>query len=446
MDLNRRGFALGVLVGLPGAAAATLASPGPAMARGRKIKEINISGDDGDTEDFFDSEFETEAASGVHLFFDQNGGGDGSSFDSPAAYSDLNQLISDVGPGGTIYGKAGTYANENLVIKSGGARRNPVRIRFVEPDMKPGVGRIVGNRTAWTKPSNPETVTDVSGWNDGPDAIDLRSGSDWLVFSGFHFERVQHAFRAVDDHRGLTIIKCGGYNVRRFLEHPSNVSMKRVRLKHIDVVGFSKQCIRIRGNSANWIVQDFNLDSGRQDRDDFAMGFSIDGTAHNLKIRSGLIENCHSTLGSYWNGDGIVTEEENYNILIEDVACNGHTDAGFDLKSDRGVVLRRCSAADNKKNYRFWNAHYEMEDCTSGTVTKRGGGGNTGHITTYENNNASPSVDINGLALVEQGNGNVYMHGANGSYIQVSNWSHNLSSGARIEKFEGGVNGNLVLG
>lgn len=376
---------------------------------------------------------------GRALYFDQFGGGNGKSFDSPAALEDLDSLIRDVGKGGVVYGLAGNYEAFKLKIRHGGAR-----VVFVKRNKRPGVGRIIGDRTKWTKPDNPERITDVSDWNDGPNFIELRSGAGGLTFEGFQLERIRNGFYAKASLTGTSLVRCGGYNIQRFFDHPNSVSLKKTRFSNIRVIGFSKQCIRVRGNSSDWAINNFWLDSSRQDRDNFAKGIAIQGTAHGLKIANGVIQNCHSTIGSYFNGDGISSENQTHDISIEDVTCSGHTDGGFDLKSIGGVSLLRCNAFSNKKNYRFWDAHYNMRDCVSGSVKKRGGGGNTGHITTYSSARA-PSVQINGLIVVEEGKGNVFMHGTNGSHIEVSGHSLSLSRNARLEKFEGGSSGTLIL-
>src|SRR5262249_26841870 len=140
-------------------------------------------------------------------------------------------------------------------------------------------------------------------------------------------------------HTGITVEYASGYNFRRFFEHDPDTSHVATRIHCVTGVGFSKTAIRIRGDSHDVQLEDVELDSGRQDGDDFATGVELNDTAHDVDMTRVTAKNTHWTHGNdpngFWNGDGFASELGNYHITRTDCVSSGNTDAGFD---DKGQV------------------------------------------------------------------------------------------------------------
>src|SRR4029077_2233811 len=135
----------------------------------------------------------------------------------------------------------------------------------------------------------------------------------------------------------------------------------------------SRGFARIRYDSSDILFQDCLGDSDGQDKDNFAEGIALDDTAHKATFVRTTMKNCIDTVNSYQNGDGFSAEGGNYDLTFTDCTASGCTDAGFDLKA-KNVRLAKCSAADNKRNYRIWGTA-TLTDCVGSDPRKRGGRG-----------------------------------------------------------------------
>ena len=175
--------------------------------------------------------------------------------------------------------------------------------------------------------------------------------------------------------------------------------------------------MRLTFNSNNILVEDVYGDSNRQDGDNFCMGIHLQNTVHNVMIRRTTMKNCTQTLASseYWNADGFVAERETYNIALEDTVSEGHTNGGYDLKSN-GVTLLRTSASDNKRNYRIWGSA-TLTDCTSNEPNKRGGSGSESHVNSGDISNTT----INNCTFTGTQNRNNIIFDQNGEALIVVN-------------------------
>jgi len=326
------------------------------------------------------------------------GSGNGDSWANAASIWLLNDLIAAAGPGGTVYVRAdaGSYSfMDNMVnINNGGHIGSPVTVIGVNRRLAPMKAIIVGSRTAWTLPIDPEAVTNVRNWSSGGNIFVLRSGADYLTFKYFDFQRVGQPFRLTGPtHRGITVSDCDAYNFRRFFEHDAATSHVDTVLRNITGTGFSKTAIRIRGDSHNVLLEDITLNSGRQDGDNFATGVECNETAHDITMRRVTVTNCHDThysnLDRFWNADGFASEGGNYNIYREDCTSSGHTDAGYDDKGAH-VTNVNCAASSNKVNYKFWGPSTTNINCQALDPKSRGGTG--GQMQYYVYGGAGPNV------------------------------------------------------
>lgn len=350
----------------------------------------------------------TSTTNAVTTWFAPTGRGDqtGSSLANAAPLSTLDSKVELTGPGiYNIIADEGTYSTSWASTQiagwgpiAGATSTKRVVIQGVDSSGNPLDADVVSNRTDWTLPSEPETVTRVSGWSIGTiNGFRFSDGAAHFTFRNINFRRFgadacfflnTDAF--ADD---IRIENCKGYNIRRFLDHAgssgSSGGWTNLVIDGLEVTGFSKSAIRLRGTSHDCEIMNFHLNAGRQEGDNWSTGIAIDDDAYDIYIHGSpgnpsIIENCHDEASGYWNADGISNERNNTGIVIEDVICRGMTDGGVDLKGE-GTILRRVECTDNKRNFRLWAGSYLntpvlLEDCISRNPNKRGGSGSSAHI------------------------------------------------------------------
>ncbi|UXN69898.1 hypothetical protein N8A98_22265 [Devosia neptuniae] len=314
------------------------------------------------------------------------GSGDGTSWANAAALTSINTMIAEAGPGGTvaIASHLGDYAQTApITLSAAGAAGNRVLITGMDGDGNPAQAKIVGNRTAWVAPvSEPVVPLDTSGYG-GNTSFSAAAGISYLDFKNLRFERLG---RIIDwsgiAATGFLFEDCEGFNVRDGFYTSITSAVTNLTLRRVTGEGFSKKFVRFHGDCSGWTIEDFSFDSRWQDKDNFAVGIECQHNAHGLIVRRGSAGNAHSTLTTYFNGDGMSSERTNYDILVEDATFYGCTDGGLDLKSERTIV-RRVTANGNKRNFRVWggvidNQNYGgpilLEDCVSIAPHGRGGG------------------------------------------------------------------------
>jgi hypothetical protein len=342
---------------------------------------------------------------GPEFFIAPSGSGSGRSWADAAPIDRLPSLVRQVGPGGRINIRADEGDIYDLSVKplkldQGGTKEAPVVIRGSRSDGKDGYAQLHSDRTEWRLPESPETVTDTSGWNHGGDLFVLKFGTNHIIFEHLDLQRAGNAIHVADAMSGLTIRNCKGYNVRRFLEINGKIEVSDVVVSNVAVIGFSKHCFRCRGTGQNWLFEGISANSGRQDKDNFAVGLGINEQAHGIIVRNSQFSNCHDSSNKYWNGDGISSEEENSDVLIENVVSHGHTDGGIDLKSSKTVV-RNCEFYDNKINIRAWG-DITLVNVVTRSAHIRGGVGYAAHIGVYANKEVKADLRIDGIRMQEQ--------------------------------------------
>ncbi|MEL6604827.1 MAG: malectin domain-containing carbohydrate-binding protein [Cyanobacteria bacterium J06614_10] len=314
-------------------------------------------------------------------FISPEGNGNGSSWAQAAKITDLDALIEQSSPGDEIWiaGDLGSYYLNGQIINidSGGTQAGDVHIRGVAS--KAGgndTPLFVGTRAEAWGPGKPN----------GQEVFRLTQGADNLHFSNLNFQNIGNgAFRLGGDITGITIEDMHADNVRRFVENyaasgAQSASVSDLTIRNVEVHGFSKGAIRLQYDTNNVLIEDVFGDSQRQDGDNFAMGVQLDGTAHDIVHRRVTMNNATQAIDDdlYWNADGFVSEEGNYNITYEDTYAAGNTDGGYDLKSSNTLMIR-ATAADNKRNFRIWGST-TMIDVVSDEPFLRGGNGTTAHI------------------------------------------------------------------
>jgi hypothetical protein len=318
-----------------------------------------------------------------HIMPASAAGRNGDGWTNAASIWQLDDMIAAVGPGGTVYVRAdaGFYsvAGNRINVRHGGQLGSSVTVIGVDQALAPMRATIVGSRTDWTLPTDPEAVTNVKNWFPGGDIFVLRPGADYLIFKYLEFQRAGQPFHLTGStHRGITVSDCNAYNFQRFFEHEPATSHIDTILKNITGTGFSKTAIRIRGDSHNVLLEDIVLNSGRQDGHNFATGVECNETAHNITMRRVTATNCHDTRNSnpdkFWNADGFASEGSNYAIYRENCTSSGNTDAGYDDKA-ADVVNVNCTASGNKVNFKFWGPSTTNIHCRALNPKSRGGVG-----------------------------------------------------------------------
>jgi hypothetical protein len=382
-----------------------------------------------------------------HIMPAQAGNGTGDSWANAASLWRLNDMIAAAGPGGVVYVRAdaGPYSvtNNRVNISVGGKVRSPVTIIGVDREFVPMRATIVGSRTAWTLPTDPEAVTNVRNWFPGGDVFALRSAADYLTFKFFDFQGTGQPFHLTGStHRGITVSDCNAYNFQRFFEHEPATSHIDTILRNITGTGFSKTAIRIRGDSHNVLLEDIVLNSGRQDGHNFATGVECNETAHNITMRRVTATNCHDTRNSnpdkFWNADGFASESGNYAVYREDCTSSGNTDAGYDDKA-ADVVNVNCTASGNKVNFKFWGPSTTNIHCRALNPKSRGGVG--AQMQYYVYGGSAP--DISGADVLIQGgivsdndpNTNVFLAEAYNSVFRIAGVAitHHASAARQTE-------------
>ena len=375
------------------------------------------------------------------------GNGTGDSWANAASFWRLNDMIAAAGPGGTVYVRAdaGPYslASNKINISVGGKVGSQVTIIGVDRELVPMRAIIVGSRTAWTLPTDPEAVTNVRNWFPGGDVFALRSAADYLTFKFFDFQGTGQPFRLTGStHRGITVSDCNAYNFQRFFEHEPATSHIDTILRNITGTGFSKTAIRIRGDSHNVLLEDIVLNSGRQDGHNFATGVECNETAHNITMRRVTATNCHDTRNSnpdkFWNADGFASEGGNYAIYRENCTSSGNTDAGYDDKA-ADVVNVNCTASGNKVNFKFWGPSTTNIRCRALNPKSRGGVGAQMQYYVY----GGFARDVSGADVLIQGgivsdndpNTNVFVAEAYNSVFRIAGVTitHNTRAARQTE-------------
>lgn len=212
----------------------------------------------------------------------------------------------------------------------------------------------------------------------------LRAGADHLVFRDLAFQDVGNAFIAAGDVSDVTVRDSEATNVRRFFENAvaddeDSADVRGLVVRDVAVTGFSKRFLRLRYASSDVLLEDVEADSQQQDGDDFAIGVHLEGDVSDVVLRRVRMDNTKDTLGDYWNGDGFATERDVSDVQFVDTVANGHTDAGYDIKST-DTTLIGASAGGNKRNFRFWADDTLAEDCRGTDPVKRGGSGSQAQV------------------------------------------------------------------
>ena len=317
-------------------------------------------------------------------FVTPTGGGAGTSWADGASLSQIPALITALAStGGVIWVQAdnGAYTATSQISMTSGPSSEANRVYvcgintdMTEPSAVTGYARMEGTRTDWTLPTDSETTTDVRAWTAG-NSLFRWSGSTcrYVTFRNLYFKNIGIPFEiGLDDGANYChFTQLYFYNVRYgWLCNSSTRAIKNATFRKITAIGFSKGFVQLRADSNNNTFEYFDINSGRQDYDDFSAGFKIGqsgDTCNTNAFNYIVVRNCHDSdvdADGYWNGDGFSDESGCYDNTFSYCFAYGCTDSGFDCKGTRDT-FENCIAQDNKRNFRVWGIEQEYDDCWS---------------------------------------------------------------------------------
>lgn len=328
-----------------------------------------------------------------------DGSGNGTSWEDAASIADLPGLAERVGAGGLIAILAeGQYEVADAIDLSNASQ---VTISGCTRNMAAKPAKIVGSRRNWNG-----RKADAREFG-GNTLFSIGSGASGLTLSNLDVSNLARVADMRDSRaRGMVFENIAFRNIRDGIFTDESSAVSGLTIRNFSGRGFSKKAIRFHGRCSDWLVENCELDSGQQYGDDFAVGIECNDTANGLRIAGGFTANCLDIRPEekYWNGDGVASERGNYNIVIENHHSYGHSDGGYDLKSE-ATRLINCVAENNKRNYRIWGgssrAPIQLEGCRSLKPTYPGGNGGAYHMwlggTGGDDNRAAHVVWENGL-------------------------------------------------
>jgi hypothetical protein len=328
------------------------------------------------------------AAADAHILPEGAGTKDGSSWENarPGTVGDFQAAWEALTPGDTLHVGSGTYAEIALAVSHEGAARNPVRLKGV--DLGGGPPKFVSSFDR----NNPGSTGKVF--------FQAAPGVSWFEIEGLKLENYQTGFRFPGRNTNIRIANIGMESFREGLRSESSPSSgalsewcHNVIVEDCRFVNFTKRAIRLQGGNCHWTIRRCFADAGGREwfTEPFAICFQVVGDDAKRKAKQGGAHDHHITFadcvalntyheksGGYWNGDGFCAERGTSHLRYERCYAAGHTDAGWDDKSE-GPQLVDCIAVDNKRNYRFWGRDVTLSNCVSAFARKRGGrGGATG--------------------------------------------------------------------
>lgn len=225
-------------------------------------------------------------------------------------------------------------------------------------------------------------------FNGAPASTDIGvTASDGMVILDCTFTDLGNGGVVVDQPVNRLIVQgCRADRLYRFFENTVSInnghdaSLTNFAIRRVEGRDLRRGMTRIRYASAHGLLEDVTA-YGSDDCANYCVGFALDGQAHDITYRRvqahGFIE-AHRGANKYWNGDGFSDERGNSDIRYQDCLATDCSDGGFDVKSTN-VLLERCVARTNKRNFRLWSSG-RLVDCASHEPKWRGGSGGKSHF------------------------------------------------------------------
>lgn len=233
-----------------------------------------------------------------------------------------------------------------------------------------------------------------------PSGEGVRPNSGELI-ADRSFTNLTSAIRIGQPVHSLRIENCTTRNVYRFLDvyrsgSASSASLTDFVMTDVEGTDILRGMARIGYASARGRIERVTA-RGAARQDDACVGFGLFDEAWDILYKQVEARDFRETERpdeDYWNGDGFSDERGNQKIRYVDCLAVGCSDGGFDLKS-QDVLLERCRAVRNKRNFRLWGDG-TLRDCISENPKWYGGIGGPAHFSFH---GTAPRFLIDGASV-----------------------------------------------
>ncbi len=341
------------------------------------------------------------------------GTGDGSSHANRKAYTSLAADMNGAGvqPGDAfLLAASDTYPVITSAINitpNAGTSANRVVLRGANADRTAAYVTLKSNR------SDPY-VAPRNGGVSGTTLFNLGSATkpvNYFKISHINFEAVGRAMQVLGGARNLLVTDIRFRNIRILLRAENNAYLRNSTLQNVVGYGYSKELIDLGRNSSGSNYSEFvtidNVfaDSQWQDGDEIPAGVAIHGDTwvddaktiagagnRNILIKNSTFKNLKfsplpTDSDQYYQGDGISTEERDFNITIDNVTVDGAGDAGMDMKACESLI-KNSTVMNAKRSVRKHpgvcptgiSDTLNVENLKSRNPLQPGGSGREAHI------------------------------------------------------------------
>ena len=338
---------------------------------------------------------------------------DGSSHANRKAFSSLATDMngSGVQPGDAFLLAAGDIypiiTTSISITPNAGSSTHKVVLRGANPDRTPAHVTLKSNR------SDPY-LSPRDGGASGATLFRLGSTTKPLnhfKLSHINFEAVGRGIQVLGGAQNLLVTDLRFRNIRILLRAENDAYLRNSTIQNVVGNGFSKELIDLgRGSSgSNYsehvLIDNVVVDSQWQDGDEIPAGVAIHGDTwvddaktlpgaanRNITIRNSTFKNLKFTplasdTDQYYQGDGISTEERDFNITIDNVTVDGAGDAGMDMKSCSSII-KNSTVLNAKRSVRKHpgtcpagvSATLTVENLNSRNPLQPGGSGREAHL------------------------------------------------------------------
>jgi hypothetical protein len=320
---------------------------------------------------------------------------------------------------------SGTYgAEKSLAINSSGTSSARKTIEGVNT----GNGLPIIQPDAWTRTNPTGGVWSALSFGG--------TGPDYWTIKNLTLQSAEHgvyvASTLTSECVGNQFIDVKVINTR----HPFYLrSFDSGLFRRVEMRQYTKHGLRFDGKCNNNVVEDCVANMSNEDdswydhSEAFPFGFFIntgEGANSNISFFDCDARNHRQNDQGdrYWNGDGFVVEGGNTGISFNKCRSINNEDGGYDIKP--AISMKNCVAVNNKRNFRFWNGTFSINNCVSSFTSKRGGSGGRNAFWIEDAKvtlNYCTAHDTDGTLVSEQGTGSadlglsiLSLTGSNGSF------------------------------
>ncbi len=307
------------------------------------------------------------------------GAKDGRGFANAAPLASLPAIVAQVGAGGRVLLDATqplTVGPKVLRLRPTGAAGAPVTIQGATPDGAPALAVLRSDRTSpWDGTGSP-----------GRSWAALETGSAHVTIRNLRFEDLSRALWVAGPVPGLALVDLQATNIDRLLEVAGTAAVPGLRVRNVDVRGFTGPLLKLR-SADGATIESVRAEAGGLPTD-YVTGVALVGDTASSASSDVLIRDCtfgglHGRAGAYLQGDGVTAEAHDRGITIRDTTITDCWDGGVDLKSADSVCVR-VTVRNAKRSFRFHQpataGGLRLIDCVSVDPVHPGGTGKPAHV------------------------------------------------------------------